>query len=68
MGDYIPDYTELHAMHEAKLEEKIRKYPKCDLCGQYITDDQFYDIDGNYFHKECLDIEYLKDTDDYMED
>lgn len=68
MYDSVPDYTDLFNEYEARREGEMEKYPKCDHCGERITDEKFYNIDGYYFHKECLDSEYLKDTEDYMED
>lgn len=64
----MPDYNDLYAQYEADREEKLRKFPKCDICGEYITDEYFYNIDGTYMHEECLNSEYRKSTDDYMED
>lgn len=68
MSEYIPDYTDLHAEYEREQERSLRKYPKCDYCGERITDDYFYNIDGTYFHEECLKEEYREETEDYMED
>ena len=67
MSDYIPDYTELHAAFEADQERRLRKYPKCDCCGERITDERFYNIEGTYICINCID-DYCVDTDDYMED
>ena len=62
------DYNELYAMHEAKQERALRKYPKCCSCKERITDDQLYDIGGKLYHEECFNDEYLQNTDDYLED
>ena len=64
--DYIPDYNDLYAQHEAEQERKLAKLPKCAFCDEPITDDQFYNIDGTYICKECLKNEYLVNTDDYI--
>lgn len=68
MSEYIPDYTDLHAEYEREQERRLRKHPKCDHCRERITDEKFYNIDGTFYHTECLNSEYLKDTEDYMED
>lgn len=65
---YIPDYNDLHDEYEAEQERNLDKFPKCDCCGEPITDDYFYDIDGTYYCEDCLISEYRKNTDDYMED
>ena len=64
---YIPDYNDLHEEYEIAREQKLQKLPKCDCCGEPITDDYFYNIDGTYFCEERLISEYRKNTDDYME-
>lgn len=65
---YIPDYNDLHDEYEAEQERKLDKFPKCDCCGEPITDDYYYNIDGTYFCEDCLNSEYRKNTDDYTED
>lgn len=65
---YTPDYNDLHDDYERERERRLEKYPKCDLCGEPITDDEFFDIDGTYFHEACLNSEYRKYTNDYIEE
>lgn len=65
--DYIPDYTEQHDMYEAAQERRLRKYPKCDCCGERIVEEKFYNIEGTYICENCIS-DYLVDTDDYLED
>lgn len=64
---HIPDYNDLHDEYEAEQERKLNKLPKCDCCGQPITDDYFYNIDGTYICEDCLS-DYRQKTDDYIED
>lgn len=66
--DYIPDYNDLYDAHEAEEERWLSKRPECDCCGQLITDDSFYIIDGTYFCEECLNAKYRVWTDNYIED
>jgi hypothetical protein len=66
--DYIPDYAEQYDAHEARQERLLKKYPKCCHCRERITDDEFYNIKGDYYHTECCDSEFLVSTEDYMED
>lgn len=72
MYEYIPDYTEQHAMYEAEQERRLRKHPRCERCKERIVDEEFYNIDGTFICEECLDdyiSEHFKvNTDDYMED
>lgn len=66
--DYIPDYNDLFNEHEERLARELEKLPKCDCCGEPIQDDYFYNIDGTFICEECLNSEYRKNTDDYLED
>lgn len=68
MSDYIPDYTDQYQEYEAEQEARLENYPRCDCCGEPILDEYFYDIDGTYFHENCLKEEFRKKTEDYMED
>ncbi len=65
--DYIPDYNDLHDEYEREQESKLDRYPKCDCCGEPITDDYFYNIDGTFICETCLNEEYRKNTEDYID-
>lgn len=65
--EYIPDYNDLHSAYEAERERMLDKFPKCDNCGEPITDDFFYISDGTYVCQECLN-EFRVSTENYMED
>ena len=45
--DYTPDYNDLYSAYEDKQERMLAKFPKCDYCGEPITDDYCYNIDGD---------------------
>ena len=68
MPDYIPDYNDLYAAHERRQERALRKYPICDCCDEHITDDYLFDIDGVFYCKTCLNSNFRKDIEDYMEE
>ena len=65
--DYIPDYTDLHAEYERDQERRLKKYPKCDCCHEPITADHFYNIDGTFICVTCMENEYKKLTEDYID-
>lgn len=67
MRDCIPDYTELHARHEAEQQRELDKLPKCDYCGETITDEYLYDLDGTLCCENCLNNNFRKPVDDYVE-
>ena len=66
--DYIPDYNDLYDEYERERERRLEKYPKCDCCDNHITDEHFYNIDGTFICEACLNSEYRKYTNDYIED
>ena len=49
-------------------EEQMQKHPECSCCGEYITDDFCYVIDGDIYCEECLKDEFRRLTEDLMED
>lgn len=65
--DYVPDYTDLHAEYEREQERRLERLPKCEVCGEPIVDEQFYNIEGTYICLECIN-DFKVNTDDYMED
>lgn len=68
MPNNIPDYTELHAMHERRRERALRKYPICNHCDQRITEEYLYEIDGVLICEPCLLEDFRKKTSDFMEE
>lgn len=65
MSDYIPDYTDMFNEYDARQQAQEKKYPKCDCCGDRIVDDKFYNIEGTYICKTCIE-DFKVDTDDYI--
>lgn len=63
----IPDYNDLHALHEAEQERRIRCYPKCAECGNRITDDFLFHIDGDLFCEPCARDNFRKHTEDFVQ-
>ena len=64
----MPDYNDLYAMHEAEQERRLAMYPVCDCCKEHITDDTYYEIDGKIYCEDCLNDEFGRSTEDYLED
>ena len=46
--------------HDRELEEKFEQLPVCEICGEHIDDDGYYDVDGAYYHRECFDKKYWR--------
>lgn len=53
---------------EDKRQEEEDRLPVCEICGEPIQDDFLYDIEGTLICEECLNSEYRKPVEDYMED
>ena len=67
MLEYIPDYNDLYDAYEARRQRELDRFPKCDCCGEPITDDFLYDFDGDLWHESCLNDNNRKPVDDYIE-
>jgi formylmethanofuran dehydrogenase subunit E len=50
---------------QARIEAKL---PRCSECGEPICDDIYYEIGGKIYCQECLDENFLRNTEDYMND
>ena len=46
-------------------ERQMEKLPKCHCCGERVTDETYYDIDGEILCEECLNNKYRKWVDDF---
>lgn len=42
----IPDYNDFCDMHEREVEERMKRLPICNKCGEPITSEYAYDLDG----------------------
>lgn len=49
----IPDYNDFCDMHERQQEMKLSRLPVCRHCGEPITSENAYDIDG-YWCEDCF--------------
>lgn len=48
-------------------ERELDKLPKCDYCNEPITDDFYFEINGDIICEECLKDNFRKAVDDYIE-
>lgn len=47
--------------HDAEQREWLDKLPKCDFCGDHITDDSYHEIRGLNICDRCLE-DHRKNT------
>ncbi len=64
---YIPDNYDAFRQHDAEQQRLLARLPKCSMCGERITDEQFYDIDGELFCLNCMEQNKVY-TDNYIEE
>ncbi len=53
--------------YDADQQAKLDKLPKCSDCGKSIQDEHFYLINDEAICQNCLDSNYRKDIEDYIE-
>lgn len=46
-------------------ERQMEKLPTCGCCGNRVTDETYYDIDGEILCEECLNDKYRKWVGDF---
>lgn len=52
--------------YDRQQAEELAKLPICDCCGEPIQDDSCYEINGEYFCEDCLDMHFRKAVDDII--
>ena len=62
----MPDNYDLFLAHDAEQEESLKKFPRCDFCGQVIQEDHLYDIDNEIYCEECMEAHFKRPTERYM--
>lgn len=53
------------------LDEQDRKeamLPRCSECGKPIYDDYYFEIDDKIYCQKCLDENFMRSTEDYIND
>lgn len=65
MGVLLDNY-DLWARHDAERERALSKFPRCEYCGETITEDYFYVIERRTVCVSCLNSEHRRYLDDFM--
>lgn len=52
---------------DSEQAEELDKLPRCSECGEPIQDDYFYMINDEPICPGCLESDYRKNTEDYIE-
>lgn len=62
------DVYDMWKSHDAEREREQEKLPKCCYCGARITDDYFYFIDEEVVCEKCLNTNFRKPIEDFIEE
>lgn len=60
------DNYDMFCQHEAEMEIRISKMPKCAECGEAIQDDICYEINDEYICEGCLHENHRKWVEDVV--
>lgn len=52
--------------HDAEQQRRLDKLPRCGYCDEPITDDIYYEINGECVCEECLKEHHRKAVEDYV--
>lgn len=63
----IPDNYDLWEDHEREKEQALERLPVCEVCGNPIQGDHLYLINDEFVCPACLERDFRKDVDDYVE-
>lgn len=55
------------ALWDAEQQKRLNRLPECANCGETITEDYFYEIEGVQVCPDCMDSDYRRYMDDYIE-
>lgn len=58
MSNYVPDNYDLWEQHEAERQAELEKCKECAYCGEKISDEYAFHIDGEWYHRDCFESEY----------
>lgn len=53
--------------HAADQDRQLAKLPVCADCGGPVQDDHFYQINDEVICPNCMESNYRKNTEDFME-
>lgn len=63
----IPDNYDQWKAHDREQTKRLEELPVCEICGEPIQDEHLYLINDEFVCPACLERDFRKDTDDYVE-
>lgn len=61
------DAYALWKAHDSNQMDALEQLPVCDCCGEHIQDEHLYLISGEILCMDCLNDQYRRDVDDFIE-
>lgn len=61
----IPDNYDMWLFHEADLDKRLERLPKCRRCGNPIQDEHYFNVFGIIHCEDCMNDKFRRDIDDY---
>lgn len=52
--------------HDAEQTEELERLPTCEDCGELITDEYLFDVDGDILCRGCMESRYERSVERYM--
>lgn len=62
----VPDMYDMWEAHEREKEKLLELLPECEVCGDVIQDDFYFEINDAIICEECLKKHYRKRTEDFI--
>ena len=53
------------ARYDAEQQSEMDKLPKCDYCDEPITDDYYFEINGDIICADCLNENFRKGVESF---
>ena len=66
MAQYTDNPLADYYAHEAEEHRRLSRLPKCDICGEPITDENLYEINGELVCEVCLNEHYRRSVSDFI--
>ena len=63
---YIQDNYDRWKQHDTAMEAEFQKLPECDYCGEYVTGEYLFMINGEVICERCLNEHFKKEVSKYV--
>ena len=67
MCDRVPDNYDFFLQHDREMADALERRPKCCECNEHIQDDECFEINDDLYCPKCMNNNFRKSTDDFIE-